>query len=88
MAVTATSVIRFGKILQIWQKFKSFWLFLEGLFCILQNFEPTLATNGHIFIVENGQIWNKLFSHLVTLAATESVCFTRLTTIEKYSVNS
>ena len=37
-----TSVSRFDEISPLWQKFKSFWPFLESLFRIWQNFVPTL----------------------------------------------
>ena len=41
---------------------KTFGRFYEGLFCIWQNFEPTLQNIrkviGQIFIVVNGQILN------------------------------
>ena len=40
--IVATSVTRFGEISPLWQKFKSFWPFLESLFRIWQKFLPTL----------------------------------------------
>ena len=52
---------------------KSIWPFLGKIFSIWPNSDSTLAIIfiiGQIFIVLNGQILNKQFSHLVTLLAT------------------
>ena len=65
------SATRFGKFLPLWQKFKNIWLFLDGLFSVRQYFEPfrqNFTTIGQIFIIVNGQIWNKLSSRLITLS--------------------
>ena len=65
------SVTRFGEILPLWQNVKSLCLFNENLFCIGQNFEPKLANFyefGQTFILVNGPIFKREFSHLVTLA--------------------
>ena len=54
----------FGKIFQV------FGNLFEGLFSLRQNLESILATIfalGHIWVVLNGQILNKYYSHLVTL---------------------
>ena len=40
VVLLSTSVTRFGKILPLWQKSKVFGLFIDGLFCHWQNFEP------------------------------------------------
>ena len=37
------SVIRFGKISPLWQKFTGIWQLFDGLFFIWQNAEYTLA---------------------------------------------
>ena len=52
------SATRFGEILPLWEKNKSPWQLLDGLFCPLQNFKATLANFcdlGQIFIVVKGQ---------------------------------
>ena len=41
------SVTRFGEISPLWQKFTSLWQFLDSLFLIWQNAEPTLVNFGH-----------------------------------------
>ena len=61
---------------QIWQNFKSLWLFFDGLFCNGQNFDPNWANFydiGEFFIVVNAPILKILFSHLVTLQGPERV---------------
>ena len=48
-----------GQCDQIWQNFKSLWLFFEGLFCIGKFFEPNwvnLNDIGQILIVVNSPI--------------------------------
>ena len=67
--VTQASVTRFEEILPPWQKFKSLWPFLDGLFSILKNVLPTYAI-FNAFGVVSGQILNKKSSHLVTLHPT------------------
>ena len=65
-----SSVTIFGEISPLWHNFKSLEQIFEGLFCIWQDFYPTLAKShalGQVFIAADGQIL-KLFSHLVTLA--------------------
>ena len=51
------------------KNFPTLWQSIDGLFCIWQNFEPTLGffAISQIFIVVNAQILKKYFSHLVTL---------------------
>ena len=64
------SVTRFGKISPPSKNLKVFGPFLEGLFSIGENVEPTLGkiyAFGQISIVVYGQILSKQSSHLVTL---------------------
>ena len=61
------SVARFGDISPIWQQKFSLWQFLEGLFSLWQNLEPTLV-NFYAFGKKCNVINEKWSSHLVTLA--------------------
>ena len=66
----AYRVTRFGKILQLWQYFKSFGHTCMGLLSVLQNFEHTLAifyVVGQIFITASDRKMNNQCSHLATL---------------------
>ena len=63
-------VNRFCDILLVWQKFKSLWQLVKGLFSIWQHFEPTLANIYSIrqyLIIVNYQPSKKNSSRLVTL---------------------
>ena len=64
------SVTRFGDILPLWYNFKSLGQFWSGLFSVCQNSNLFWQFNyaiGQFFIVVNGRILIKLWSHLVTL---------------------
>ena len=87
------SVTRFGEISPLWQKFKTFWLSLEGLFSIWQNFKPTLAnisSKWQAFIVVNHQklknnlsIWSPWFrSDLYSMSSNESPTWRNLVVVE------
>ena len=62
-----------AKISPLWQNLTSLSQISIALFSIWQNFKPLLEKYkrliGQIFIVVNGQILNKLSSHLVTLTS-------------------
>ena len=58
--------VQYLSVWPLWPNFKGLWQFVKVLFSIWENFKPTLAIRL-ILIIVNGQILNKLPSHLVAL---------------------